>query len=261
MPGTLCQCRCRVRRPSHRPSFATCDASSGSCPWHGDPERVRSSCSRRRTCLRMCDGVSKCVEEVAFGVDVVATNALAANGAGPLTDFIVSPPHGCADRPIWGGKSTLVNALLGERGRPPRGAPRRRTGAPYGRARTHGDSLRWRSHRHAGPTRPGTDRIGGSPRPSPISSRSHAAAGFATAPIAANLGAPSRPRSSRAACRRTDWTASTSSSVRPRSAARTNFACAGRSRSPRRSARRRRSTSGTWAASSDNRIRRGRGCV
>ncbi len=54
------------------------------------------------------------VEEVAFGVDVVATNALAADGAGPLTDFIVSRHTAVLIGPSGAGKSTLVNALLGE---------------------------------------------------------------------------------------------------------------------------------------------------
>lgn len=54
------------------------------------------------------------VEEVAFGVDVVATNALAADGACPLTDFIVGRHTAVLIGPSGAGKSTLVNALLGE---------------------------------------------------------------------------------------------------------------------------------------------------
>ena len=54
------------------------------------------------------------VEEVAFGVDVVTTNALAADGACPLTDFIVGRYTAVLIGPSGAGKSTLVNALLGE---------------------------------------------------------------------------------------------------------------------------------------------------
>ncbi|HEY3317523.1 MAG TPA: ribosome small subunit-dependent GTPase A [Coriobacteriia bacterium] len=54
------------------------------------------------------------VQDVAFGVDVVVTNALAGDGIEPLIDFIGEHRTAVLIGPSGAGKSTLVNALLGE---------------------------------------------------------------------------------------------------------------------------------------------------
>jgi len=54
------------------------------------------------------------VQDVALGIDVVVTNALAGDGIEPLIDFIGEHRTAVLIGPSGAGKSTLVNALLGE---------------------------------------------------------------------------------------------------------------------------------------------------
>jgi len=54
------------------------------------------------------------VQEVAFGVDVIVTSALAGDGIGPLVARIGERRTAVLIGPSGAGKSTLVNALLGE---------------------------------------------------------------------------------------------------------------------------------------------------
>jgi ribosome biogenesis GTPase len=55
------------------------------------------------------------VGSIAFGVDVVVTNALAAEGLQPLRDRVAPDRTAVLIGPSGAGKSTIINGLLGER--------------------------------------------------------------------------------------------------------------------------------------------------
>lgn len=60
------------------------------------------------------DTARQSVREIALGVDVVVTNALAGDGVAPLLAFVREQRTAVLIGPSGAGKSTLVNALLGE---------------------------------------------------------------------------------------------------------------------------------------------------
>ena len=60
------------------------------------------------------DGAQAAVESIAFGAEVIVTNALAAEGLEPLLGHVTHHRTAVLIGPSGAGKSTLINGLLGE---------------------------------------------------------------------------------------------------------------------------------------------------